>query len=64
MMKLSDYVFQFLQEKGVQHAFMLPGGGAMHLDDSIGRSGIQYICTLHEQRQKHMHSIRIESESA
>ena len=45
MMKLSDYVFQFLQEKGVQHAFMLPGGGAMHLDDSIGRSGIQYICT-------------------
>ena len=28
---------------------MLPGGGAMHLDDSIGRSGIQYICTLHEQ---------------
>ena len=44
-----DYVFQFLQEKGVQHAFMLPGGGAMHLDDSIGRSGIQYICTLHEQ---------------
>ena len=49
MMKLSDYVFQFLQEKGVQHAFMLPGGGAMHLDDSIGRSGIQYICTLHEQ---------------
>ena len=49
MIKLSDYVFQFLQEKGVQHAFMLPGGGAMHLDDSIGRSGIQYICTLHEQ---------------
>lgn len=49
MIKLSDYVFQFLQEKGVQYAFMLPGGGAMHLDDSIGRSGIQYICTLHEQ---------------
>lgn len=49
MIKLSDYVFQFLQEKGVQYVFMLPGGGAMHLDDSIGRSGIQYICTLHEQ---------------
>ena len=49
MIKLSDYVFQFLQGKGVQYAFMLPGGGAMHLDDAIGRSGIQYICTLHEQ---------------
>lgn len=49
MIKLSDYVFQFLKERGVRHAFMLPGGGAMHLDDSIGRSGIEYICTLHEQ---------------
>ena len=35
MIKLSDYVFQFLQEKGVQYAFMLPGGGAMHLDLSL-----------------------------
>lgn len=49
MIKLSDYVFQFLEQKGVKYAFMLPGGGAMHLDDSIGRSGIEYICTLHEQ---------------
>lgn len=49
MIKLSDYVFQFLREKGVKYIFMLPGGGAMHLDDSVGRSGIEYICTLHEQ---------------
>lgn len=49
MIKLSDYVFQFLEEKGIKHAFMLPGGGAMHLDDSIGRSGIEYVCFLHEQ---------------
>lgn len=49
MIKLSDYVFQFLEEKGVKHVFMLPGGGAMHLDDSIGKSNIDYICTLHEQ---------------
>lgn len=49
MIKLSDYVFEFLKAKGVRHVFMLPGGGAMHLDDSIGRSGIEYICTLHEQ---------------
>lgn len=49
MIKLSDYVFRFLEEKGVRHVFMLPGGGAMHLDDSIGKSNIEYICTLHEQ---------------
>ncbi len=49
MIKLSDYIFQFLKDKGVKHAFMLPGGGAMHLDDSIGKSGIEYICCLHEQ---------------
>lgn len=49
MVKLSDYVFQFLEKKGIKHAFMLPGGGAMHLVDSIGKSGIEYICCLHEQ---------------
>lgn len=49
MIKLSDYVCQFLREKGIKHAFMLPGGGAMHLDDSIGKSGIEYVCFLHEQ---------------
>ena len=49
MIKLSDYIVQFLHSKGVDHAFMLPGGGAMHLDDSIGRSNIEYICCLHEQ---------------
>lgn len=30
--------------------FMLPGGGAMHLNDSLGNSEkIEYICCLHEQ---------------
>lgn len=47
--KLSDYVFKFLKEKCVKHAFMLPGGGAMHLDDSLGTAGIEYISFLHEQ---------------
>lgn len=49
MVKLSDYIFDFLKEKGVRHIFMLPGGGAMHLVDSLGYSGIEYICCLHEQ---------------
>ena len=50
MTKLSDYVFDFLADKGVQRVFVLTGGGAMHLDDSLGRSNqIDYTCFLHEQ---------------
>lgn len=49
MVKVSDYIFHFLEAKGVRHVFMLPGGGAMHLVDSLGKSDIEYICCLHEQ---------------
>lgn len=50
MIKLSDYVFQFIAQQGVRHVFMLPGGGAMHLVDSLGRNKrLGYICNLHEQ---------------
>ena len=48
-MKLSDYVFRYLEQKGVRDVFMLSGGGCMHLVDSLGRSGINYVCCLHEQ---------------
>src|ERR1035437_4016984 len=48
--KLSDYVMQFIADQGVKHVFMLPGGGAMHLNDSLGRcSALNYVCCLHEQ---------------
>lgn len=49
MIKLSDYIFKFLREKNVKDVFMLPGGGAMHLVDSLGKSEINYVCCLHEQ---------------
>jgi len=49
MMKLSDYIFGQLREWGAKHIFLVTGGGAMHLNDSIGTSGIGYICTHHEQ---------------
>lgn len=49
-MKLSDYVIQYLEQLGGKHMFMLPGGGAMHLNDSLGKSKkIQYVVCLHEQ---------------
>lgn len=48
--KLSDYVMEFLVSHGVRHVFMLPGGGAMHLDDSLGAyEGLDYTVFLHEQ---------------
>jgi acetolactate synthase I/II/III large subunit len=47
--KLSDYVFCRLKEWGARHVFLVTGGGAMHLNDSIGTSGLHYICTHHEQ---------------
>lgn len=50
MIKVSDYVIKRLEETGAQHMFMLPGGGAMHLNDSLGKSKkIQFVSCLHEQ---------------
>lgn len=50
MIKVSDYIIKFLVNIGVKHVFMLPGGGWMHMLDSLGKSQeIKYICNLHEQ---------------
>jgi len=49
-MKLSDYVIEFISRNGPRHLFLLPGGGSMHLVDSVGRNGnLEYVCCLHEQ---------------
>lgn len=51
MIKVSDYIIQRLHKvHGINHIFMISGGGAMHLDDSIGKcKGLNYICNHHEQ---------------
>jgi acetolactate synthase-1/2/3 large subunit len=50
MMKLSDYVIDFVKDLGVKHVFLLPGGGCMHLIDSVGRcKDLEFVCNLHEQ---------------
>ncbi|MFA5879840.1 MAG: thiamine pyrophosphate-binding protein, partial [Candidatus Margulisiibacteriota bacterium] len=50
MIKLSDYVFQYLAKLDIKHVFLLSGGGCMHLVDSLGRNQeIEYIPCLHEQ---------------
>lgn len=48
-MKLSDYVIERLAQAGVKHVFIVPGGAAMHLNDSLaGRRDIDFIATFHE----------------
>ena len=50
MLKLSDYVIGFLADRGVKHVFMVTGGGAMHLNESIGSEHrLQFVCNHHEQ---------------
>jgi len=50
MQKLSDYVIEFIARQGVKHVFLVPGGGAMHLNDSLANcAGLEYVCNLHEQ---------------
>ena len=36
--KLSDFIAKYLKERyQIKHFFMVSGGGAMHLNDSLGR---------------------------
>ncbi|MDX6766671.1 MAG: thiamine pyrophosphate-binding protein [Candidatus Methylacidiphilales bacterium] len=48
--RVADYVACFLADHGVRDIFVVTGGGAMHLNDAIGREKrIRYICNHHEQ---------------
>ena len=50
IMKLSDYVAQRVVELGVKHVFMVTGGGAMHLNHSLGTNkNLECIFNHHEQ---------------
>ena len=49
-MRVADYIWRTLADKGVRHVFLVTGGGAMHLDDALGlEKRIKYVCNLHEQ---------------
>ena len=49
-MRVTDFIMKRLVEHGVRHVFMIPGGGAMHLDDSIGLcTDLSFTCNHHEQ---------------
>jgi acetolactate synthase-1/2/3 large subunit len=50
MIKISDYIINFLVSKGVKHAFLLPGGQSMHMVNSIrSNPHIEPVTVLHEQ---------------
>ncbi len=50
MPKLSDYVIRFIADQGVKHVFLVPGGGAMHLNESLSHcADIEPVCNSHEQ---------------
>jgi len=49
-MKISDLVFKFIKDKGIDTVFTVSGGGCMHLIDSLGKNKeLKYICNHHEQ---------------
>lgn len=49
-MNVSEFIFDFFHQKGIDTAFMVAGGQAMWLNDAIGKNGnYNIICTHHEQ---------------
>jgi len=50
MIRVADYIAQTLASHGVRHVFLVTGGGAMHLNDAIGRcEGLSFVACHHEQ---------------
>jgi acetolactate synthase I/II/III large subunit len=50
ILKLSDYVADFLSRQGIRHVFVISGGASLHLIDSISKHpAIDYVCPQHEQ---------------
>ena len=50
MIRVADLIARALVARGLTHCFMLTGGGAMHLNDALGREpGLAKVFTHHEQ---------------
>lgn len=49
-MRVADYIMSRLADLGIRHVYFLPGGGAMHLNDALGRHpDLEPVLCLHEQ---------------
>lgn len=49
LINVADYVIKFLCSKGIDHAFQVPGGGAMFLNDAVEKSNMVSTFCHHEQ---------------
>lgn len=48
--RVADYIADFIAGQGVEHVFLLPGGGAMHLNDAVGKHpSLEVVACHHEQ---------------
>lgn len=48
--KVSEYIANFMVEKGIEHIFTVTGGGAMHLNDALGHhQELTCVYNHHEQ---------------
>lgn len=48
--RVADWIMGTLVDHGLEQAFMVAGGGAMHLNDAAGAQlGLDVVCVLHEQ---------------
>lgn len=50
MIKVSDYIMKYLASLGVKQVFYVPGGGAMHMNDSLGANpDMEAVSMIFEQ---------------
>ena len=49
-MRVADYIFRTLADKGADTVFLVTGGGSMFLTDAVRlERRLKYVCCLHEQ---------------
>ena len=52
MMRVADYLANYIAKLGVKNVFMLSGTGSVHLDDAFAfQKDINHICARHEAAQ-------------
>lgn len=50
MIRVADYIAQFLANQGIKHVFLISGGGNVYLIDGVAKNkDLAYVCTHHEQ---------------
>ncbi|HUM00898.1 MAG TPA: thiamine pyrophosphate-binding protein, partial [Thermoanaerobaculia bacterium] len=50
MTRVADVIAETLADHGIRHVFLVTGGGAMHLNDAIGRcQRLEWVACHHEQ---------------